>query len=214
MAIAGSPGDCWEVRIVGKMENQETDNVFHFVEDSATADVELNLILALAECFITHLLPVLSSQWQLTSIKWKKVSPVLGVEQETIPAGTLVAAGNAAALPSYCSAVVSKRTLVGGRSHRGRFYLPGIPEAATINSSLDTSHAFWTALIAFVACVTTKFINVGEPIGSDQFSLAVYSRKIGGSTTPFGASGFTVVSQLVPSAALGTTRSRKVGRGA
>jgi hypothetical protein len=214
MPIVGAPGDAWEVRVIGKIENQETDNVFHFVEDSATSDVELNLILALAECFLTHLVPVLSSQWQMTSIKWKKVSPVLGVEQETIPAGILIGAGNAAALPSYCSAVVSKRTLVGGRSHRGRFYIPGIPEPATINSSLDTGHAFWIALIAFVACVTEKFVNVGEPIGSDQFSLSVYSRKIGGSSTPFGAAGFTPVSQLIPSAALGTTRSRKVGRGA
>lgn len=213
MAIAGSPGDCWEVRVIGEMEEQETDNVFHFVEDSATADVELQLILALAECFITHLIPVLSSQWQLKSIKWKKVTPTLGVEQETIPAGVLVGAGNAAALPSFNSVVVSKRTLEGGRSHRGRFYLAGIPEAATVNSSLDTTHAFWTALIAFVACVASKFVNVGEPIGSDQFSLAVYSRKIGGATFPLGASGFTPVSQLIPSAAIGTTRSRKVGRG-
>lgn len=213
MPVVGSPADCWEVRVRGRQENQETVNVLHFVETTSTADVELHLILALAECFITHLIPVVSSQWVLENIAWKKVSPTLGPEFVTVPTGDLSGNGNAAALPSYCSVVISKRTEEGGRSKRGRMYLPGIPEAATLNSSLDTSNAFWIAVVAFVACLADKFIHIGEPLGSDQFEMAVYSRTIGGETYPLGAAGFEPVSQLVPSAALGTTRSRKVGRG-
>jgi hypothetical protein len=196
------------------MENQETDNVLHFVEETATADVELHLILALVECFTTHLLPVTSSAWSLRDVIWKKVSPTLGPEMVTVPTGDLTADGNAAALPSFNSVVISKRTLEGGRSKRGRMFLPGIPEAATVNSQLDTTHAFWTAVLAFAACLATKFINIGEPLGSDQFALAVYSRTIGGSTLPYGASGFTKVSSLTVSQLIGSTRSRKVGRGA
>jgi len=214
MPIVGNVGDCWEVRVRGSMENQETDNVIHFVEETATADVELHLILALAECFITHLLPVMSSSWKLVDIVWKKVSPVLGPEQITVPTGDLIADGNAAALPSFNSVVISKRTLEGGRSKRGRMFLPGIPEAATLNSSFDTTHAFWAGVVAFAACLAEKFINIGEPLGSDQFALAVYSRTIGGSTLPFGAAGFTKVSSLSVSQLIGSTRSRKVGRGA
>lgn len=213
MPVAGNPGDCWEVRVIGVQEEQETDNVLHFVEDSATANVELNLILALATCFLTHFVPVATSSWSLTEIRWKRVSPTLGPEFVTVPTGTLVGAGNAAALPTMNSVVISKRSTEGGRSKRGRMFLPGIPENATINSKLDEGHAFWAGVLAFIACVADKFINVGEPIGSDQFSLAVYSRKIGGSHLPFGAAGFQVINQLVPHNIIGTTNSRKIGRG-
>lgn len=213
MPFAGNPGDCWEVRVIGVQEEQETDNVMHFVEDTATADVELNLILALATCFLEHLVPVTSAAWALKELRWKRVSPTLGPEFVTVPTGTLVGAGNAAALPTFSSVAVDKRSLLGGRTHRGRFHLPGIPEAGTINSKLDKTHAFWLGVVAFVACVAEKFINVGEPLGSDQFSLAIYSRKVGGKTLPYGAAGFTPVSQLIPSEVIGTTNSRKLGRG-
>jgi|SRR5690349_5911974 len=213
MPIAGSVDDRWEVRVIGEQEEQETDNVLHFIEETSTTDVELNLILALATCFLEHLVPVTSSAWQLKELRWKKVSPTLGPEFVTVPTGTLVGAGNAAALPTMNSVVVSKRSAEGGRSKRGRMFLPGIPENATINSHLDTSHAFWLGVVAFVACVAEKFINIGEPLGSDQFALAVYSRKIGGATLPFGGTGFTKVTQLRPDSLIATTRSRKVGRG-
>lgn len=213
MATPASIGDKFQVRVVGEMEGQQTNNVFHFQAATAIDDVELRLILALAECFITHLIPVTASVWQLKKIVWKQVNPVLGVEHETIPAGTLVGGGAATALPSYSSVVISIRTLVGGKSHRGRMYLPGIPEGATIVSSLDTSNAFWTAVVAFAACLASKFI-LGDPPGSNSFQMMVYSRKLGGSTFPYTNAGFTSVSSFVPVQALGTTRSRKVGRGA
>lgn len=213
MAVPGAAGDAWEVRIIGEQESQETNNVLHFLQTSASADVELHLILALAECYITHLLPVVTSAWKLREFRWKKVKPELGPEFVTIPEGVLTGAGNAAALPSFNSVVVSKRTLFGGRSRRGRFFIPGIPENTTINSSLDTANPFWGALIAFCACLAEKFINIGEPLGTDQFALSVYSRKIGGDAYPLGASGFAAIESLTVSPLIATTRSRKVGRG-
>ncbi|SRR6266478_1408735 len=213
MLITAAIGDKYQVAVQGEMEGQETLNVFHFSAATSIDDVELRLILALAECFITHLIPVTSSVWQLRKIRWKQVNPVLGVEHETIPSGTLVGGGAATALPSYASVVISIRSLVGGKSHRGRMYLPGIPEAATIVSSLDTSNAFWTAVVAFAACLASKFI-LGDPPGSNSFQQMIYSRKLGGSTFPYNNAGFTAVSSFIPVVALGTTRSRKVGRGA
>ena len=212
MPESAAIGDGYMVTVEGEIEGQQTANVFHFRCAAADSDVELHLILALAECFITHLLPVFSSAWKITGLRWKRVYPTLGPEFFTVPAGTLVAAGSENALPSYCSVVISKRTALGGRSRRGRFYLPGIPEDATQGSSLDTADPFWAGLIAFVACVVGKFVQSGE-LGSDQWRMAVYSRTIGGDTFPLGETGFETVTQLVAHAALGTTRSRKVGRG-
>lgn len=212
MPITAVTGDKFQVRIVGEMEGQQTNNVFHFMAATAIDDVELRLIAVLANCFVTHIIPVSSSVWKLVKIVWKKVNPALGVEVITIPTGTLVGGGAATALPSYASVVISIRTLVGGKSHRGRMYLPGIPEGATIVSALDTSNAFWTGVLNFAACLATNFI-LGDPPGSNSFQMMVYSRKLGGSTFPYNNAGFTAVSSFLPVQQLGTTRSRKVGRG-
>jgi hypothetical protein len=212
MPIGGSVNDAWQVRIVGEIEGQETNNILHFSNATADADVETHLILVLAACFITHLLPVSSSAWKLVKLVWKRVFPTLSNEFTTIPTGTLVGGGSAAALPSYASVVLSLRTLQGGKSHRGRMYLPGVPESATLVSSLDTSNAYWTAVLAFANCLVTNF-GVGDPPGGDQYQLQIYSRKLGGSTFPYGNAGFTPVSAINAVQQLGTTRSRKVGRG-
>jgi hypothetical protein len=212
MAQAAAIGDAFQVRVIGRMEGQETQNVLHFRCVAATASVLDSLILVLAQCFIDHLLPVLTSKWSFERIVWKRVHPTLGPETESIPQGAAAGAGSANALPSFCSVVFSERTDLGGKSHRGRMYLPGIPEGATTDSFLNTADPYWAALIAFALCVVQKFIE-NEPIGTDQWRLNVYSRKIGGTAFPYGANGFTEVREFVPHALIGTTRSRKVGRG-
>lgn len=213
MAEPAQQNDRFQVRVVGEMEGQQTNNILYFQAATPIDDVELRLIVALVECFQTHLIPVASSAWQLKQLVWKKVNPTLGVENIFVPTGQLVGQGAATALPSFCSAVVSIRSDLGGRSRRGRMYLPGIPEAATTVSAFDTNHAFWAALVAFCLCVTTKFV-LGDPPGVNTFQMMIYSRKLGGSTFPLGTAGFTAVKRLVPVQLLGTTRSRKVGQGA
>lgn len=213
MPIPASVGDKFQVRVVGRMEGQETNNILHFMAATAIDDVDLRLIVALADCFITHLLPVVTSAWTLEKFIWKQVNPVLGVENVSTPAGIGAGAGAATALPSFCSAVLSIRTAEGGRSHRGRMYLPGIPESATTVSTFDTGNAFWTGLIAFAGCLASKFI-LGDPPAANSFQMLVYSRKLGGSTFPYTNAGFTAVRSITAVQQLGTTRSRKVGRGA
>jgi hypothetical protein len=213
MAIASSVGDKWEVVIEGRMEGQLTSNVLHFSTVAATSDVETHLIQVLLTCWITHLLPVITSAWELERVRWKQVYPVLGVEQISIPVGTPAGGGAATALPSYCAAVISKRSLSGGRSKRGRMYIAGIPEGMATISALDSSADFWEALVAFCLCIVTEFVHV-DPTGTDKFDLMVYSRKLGGSSYPLGIAGFTQVREVVPQQQLGTMRSRKVGRGA
>lgn len=212
MPFGASIGDGFQVRVVGSMEGQETNNVLNFACASADSDVEVHLILVLAACFVTHLLPVSSSAWALVKLVWKRVYPTLSNEFTTIPPGTLTGGGAATALPSFNSAVLSLRTLVGGKSHRGRMYLPGIPESATTISAFDTGNAYWTGLLAFANCLATNF-SVGDPPGGDQYQLEVYSRKLGGSHFPYALAGYTPVSAINANQQIGTTRSRKVGRG-
>jgi hypothetical protein len=212
MPEVAAVNDIYQVRIVGRMEGQETNNVLHFVCAGADPDVLAHLILVLAQCFIDNLLPVLSSSWALEKLVWKRVGPTLGPEIISVPVGAGAGAGPAAALPSYCSVVFSIRTALGGKSHRGRMYLPGIPEAVTTNSQLNTADPFWAALVAFGLCVISEFV-VGDPPGAPAWQIVVYSRKLGGANFPYTIAGATAVREFVPVQLLGTTRSRKVGRG-
>lgn len=212
MATPAATNDCWQVRVQGRMDGQVTENVLHFKTLSDTDDIETRLIVVLLSCITTHLIPVLTSAWQLERIVWKQVSPTLGVEHIYTTGLPVAGSGAATALPSFASAVLSLRSLQGGRSKRGRMYLPGIPESATINSAFDSGNAYWTALVNFAACLVTGFV-FHDPVGPNHQQLCVYSRKIGGATFPYGISGFTAVETVNPVSQVGTTRSRKVGRG-
>jgi len=65
MAIPAAVNDIFEVRIVGTMEGQQTNNVLQFTCVGASSDTELHLIVVLVTCFVTHLLPVITSSWML-----------------------------------------------------------------------------------------------------------------------------------------------------
>lgn len=212
MATPAATNDCWQVRVQGRIEGQVTENVLHFKTLSDTDDIELRLIAALVNCFVTNFIPAASSAWALERVVWKQVTPTLGVEHVYTTGLPVSGSGAATALPSFNSAVLSIRTLAGGRSHRGRMYLPAIPEAATTISAFDTGNAYWTALVAFAACLVTEFV-FHDPVGPNHQQLCVYSRKIGGATFPYGLGGFTAVETVTPVVQIGTTRSRKVGRG-
>jgi hypothetical protein len=211
--VASASGDMWQVRLQGRQEGQETNNVLHFVTAGAAADVETTLILAMAECFVEQIIPHLAASWKLEQIRWKKVAPALGPEYITVPPGTLTGGVIGPSYPSFVAGLLSIHTLLGGRSHRGRMFIAGLPESAAPNSVIVEGSDFAAALIAFVNCIATKFINIGDPAPASSYRLGVYSRKLGGSAFPYGAAGFTAVAQIVPELILATMRSRKVGRG-
>lgn len=218
MAIAAAVGDVYEVVIEGRQEGQLTANVLHFACVGADTDVDLHLIQVLLTCFINNLLPVLSSAWALERIRWKQVSPNLGIEQISIPVGQTNGEGLAAALPSFNSAVISKRTMFAGRSGRGRMFIAGIPEDATVGSHFDPNHAFWQGLLAFAVCVINNFVHPDPAGGSNLWDFMVFARKFaidpdGKVRAPHPGNAFKAVREFVPVSQIGTTRSRKVGRG-
>lgn len=213
MTVPANQFDKFKVVIHGRIEGQLTNNVWYFAAASSIDDVDERLIQALWECFVETLLPVASSAWRVEKITYMRVSPTVGPEFTFIPVGAAQGGGSSESLPSFNSALISLRTLEGGRSKRGRTYLPGIPEDATIGSSLDPESAFWLALIQFCLCMAGKFLPQ-DPQPANSFIWTVYSRKLGGATLPYQAVGFTPVSDINAQSLIGSTRSRKVGRGA
>lgn len=212
MAIPVQTGEMWRLRTRYLLENQVCENVNQFIATTPSDDVLLRLVVVWIQCFTAHILPSLPSIMTLDTVRYQRVTAPISIEFiEPFPANT-VGTGNGLSLPSFCSRVVSIQTSLGGRSHHGRIYFPGIPEDQTQNSILEQAVPGYQAFLDFLACLVTKFI-VGEPIGQNQFKLGVYSRKLGGAKLPYNTVGFTQAEKLSLATFIGTTRSRKVGRG-
>lgn len=208
-------GSLVRVRPQYSIEGQECENVWYFENTTADADMVLNLLKVIATCFITHLLPVLGSNFTLERVKGVIVGPALGAEDiwEPLATDTVQGAVLTDTLPSYVSCVTSLHTAHHGRTGRGRFYLGGIAAADTLGSLIKTESPTWLAVAAFVACIITSFPN--RELGGDAaYQWVVYSHKDGGVLKdPLPPAGIHPVTRAVPHRELGTTRRRKLGRG-
>lgn len=215
MATPESAGVVWEVLIEGQQERQQTLNVLHFRTRTAVDDMELRVLRACMECLLTILRPVMGSNWQLRRVQGKRVAPDVGPIVEVFPdAGVLVqGASEGDTLPTYASLCVNIHTTRGGRSGRGKFYIPGIPEGATTGSFIEVTNPYWVAVAAFLACLAGKFVKANEPLGTNDVEIGVMSRKIGGIKPPYLLTGFAPATRFAPNNLLATTRSRKVGKG-
>lgn len=213
MAVGSIAGQIWQVRLIGEMHGQKCVNVLHFRDPGGVDDVTIRLIQVLVNCFITHLVPVLSADFTLKEVRYQfMTSDPPGVEHVfTVVGGQ--GTGSGTALPSFCSAVVGLRTIIGGGSGRGRISFAGIPEDQTIDSQLDPAAPFFAGLVNFVACVATAFIFATTP-PANSLVWVVYSRKLGGAKVPFGIGGAQDIKTTHVKGQIGTINSRKVGRGA
>lgn len=215
MPTPADVGEIWEVTLEGRQESQQVMNVMHFRIDSAVDDIEERLLRAMVECLLTVLLPGAASTYQYVRCMGKQVAPILGpiIEIGQEAGDVIQGADDGDALPSFVSVCANIHTVRGGKSGRGRMFIPAIPEDATQGSFIQTTNPFWAVILAYVACIATKFIHTDEPLGSNQISLGVMSRKIGGPKPPYLIDGFAAATRIVPKNRLATTNSRKVGHG-
>lgn len=213
-AIGAADGEIIQVTVRGKLEGQDCLNILYFRANDAVQDILVALLTKVAACLIQFIIPHLSNQYRLERIVGRVVSPAVGPETWWTPdandavQGALATGGTT----SFVSAVISIRTTRGGRSGRGRMFIGGIAEAATINSLIDTAHPMWAGLIAFIDCMLDQFHANTDPVQA-QLSWGIMSRKLGGLKPPFAAAGFAPVIYAAPNRQLGSTNSRKVGRG-
>lgn len=97
--------------------------------------------------------------------------------------------------------------------------MPGIPEAATVGSSITQAHAYWLGVQAFIADVTDKFIHEDEPLGANVVTVGVIAKTLkvvvppAKRKAPWPADLFARALRLSARPVVGTTNSRKVGRG-
>lgn len=212
--VAAAAGEVWRVYIQGVIEGQECENVLAFRTPLGDSDVLAHLIADLVECFVTGLLPVLSSTYTIQQIKAHRITPTVGPDVLWLPDNTVETQGQATgdSQPSFVSALISLRTSFGGRSGRGRMFIAGVPESDTTASRIPSESDLWVALLAFCACMLGKFLTQDPPV-VNKWEWGVFSTKIGGTKAPFNANGFHPMIAAAPSPLLATTRSRKIGHG-
>lgn len=208
-------GAIWEVVLEGTQERQQVMNVMHFRVVTAVDDMEVRLLRALIVCLLTILRPVMGSNYQFVRAMGKRVSPDVGpIVELRAESGEEVQGDDAGdTLPSFVSVCTNIHTTRGGKSGRGRMFIPGVPEGATQGSFVEETNPYWTQILAYLACVASQFVKPNVETGSNVIQLGVMSRKIGGTKPPYLAAGFAAATRLTPNLKLASSNSRKVGRG-
>jgi hypothetical protein len=212
--VTSQAGDIWQVLIQGRIENQECENVLWFRSQGADTDVILHLLTQVMQCFVTTLLPVLASSYEFERVVGRKMIPDLGSDYEVKQDAGETVTGQAAgdAEPSFVSALISLRSVRGGRSGKGRMFIAGVPESGTLKSYIPTEGAFYAGLVAFVGCMMEHFLTT-DVLVNGHWEWGVFSRKLGNAKAPFLAAGFSPMVDAVVKSQLATTRSRKIGHG-
>lgn len=215
MAQPATTGQLIQVTPRFRLEDQQTENVMYFRCVNDSADFNVDLLLVIAQCAITHLLPGLAADCELESVHGKIVGPAVSLDDEWLPVTGDIVAGAASgdAEPSFVAAVASLYTAHPGRTGRGRMFIGGIPEVGTTKSLLNLEGITYPAIVAFLTCIATNFPRAELGAGA-RFEWGTYSRKDGGALKPpFPDAGFHPITRFVVRQELGTQRRRKLGRG-
>lgn len=215
MAELSVIGNIYQVRTVGKLEGQDCINVIHFQALQADRDIVTDLLVVFYLCFLEQLVPHLSSAFVLSRMEVKRVGPTLGpiFEHSGTTGDVLTGAAEGDGLPSFVSVKADIRCERGGRSGHGSIAIGGIPEGATVLSTINTAGDFWTHFQSWLECVRAAFLMGHGFDDTRKFCLGVVSRKAGAIKPPFTTAQFSRAVSLSAQPHVGSNNSRKIGHG-
>lgn len=203
-------GDLWQMTLNMNLLGQLFQNVFMMRERGVVVHTDAE-IKGAGQAFWHIYRDTISHQVSLQSIILKRMTPVAFDSLITGPASG-EGAGTEPDDPinPTCAMVVTLRTGVSGKTHRGRCYTPGIATGALLEygQALTTAaqtryQGKWSDLMALFDDATGTSL---------VFALGIYSRVLGG-TTPHTVAGWQAVTQPVVNFVLGNQRRRRLGVG-
>lgn len=207
-----------QARIKGNLHGQQCINVLHFGSNEIESDVAppspllVALVTAILECAIEALLPAVTQDYTLVDVDARFIynaggSPI-GSDPvvATAPPASVGELGPTSV--SFASSLVNLRSGFGGRSGRGKMFLPPPGEANITNSLLDTTTA--DLLVAFLECMAGKFLGSSP---STVWRWGVFSRKLAGGTFSSFDVAFFIISQMTPNQKMSVLSRRKIGHG-
>lgn len=194
-----------QVELFQIWDNQLCENVLHFEPAIAlTPTLMTEIGGALVTWWNANIKAWVPSTLSLTGVKvtdlTTQFAPVVNISAGLPIVGTNVSPS----LPNNCALVLTKRTLLRGRSFRGRVYQPGMIEGQVTNSAVSSAYV-------------TNFLNAYNSIktvatATTTWDMVVVSRKQAGAWLSVGeahpVTGFTSDGNI------DSQRRRLPGRGA
>lgn len=195
-----------EVVVQGSMAGQMIDNVIDFqMPDAMTVTILDALANSVIGYLLDHILPLLSSQYTLTSVKATDLTTASSPSVTRFPTGSPGGSIGAGALANNVALVISEGTDLRGRSYRGRLYQAGLP-ATILADPASISGASRDVIVA-------AFVDFFDDIEDDNGCIhVIFSRETGGAERTLGVA--TEVTTYSANTDLDSQRKRLKGRGA
>lgn len=198
-------GDMYQVTMQSSIQGQVIENVVHLRAVGATeTDADIDIACKL----FMHKLASLWVNTQIcTGIIVKRLTPIAFDERLLVPTDAN-GSQTGSALNQTVALVLTKRTGIAGKSHRGRMYISAVP----FNFTTDQCRLS-VAGAASVGTFCTDIINTFGFSGTNgHMQFGVYSPTIGGSH-PATLAGWQLITSLEPQIVFGNQRRRRVGVG-
>lgn len=198
-------GNVYQVTYQMKLNGQICENVLHYRELNGLSTAAQ--IRTSAEKYWTLFANGISNEVVFSNMLIKQMTPIAFDETTGPPVTTTQGANSSSAINNTLALILTKRTGVAGKTHRGRIYIPGIPASQADEIGLNLPGVgVWTGQIA-------GLMGVFGPTGTDtHLQIGVYSRSIGG-FNPFTVAGWQPITSLDIQPVFGNQRRRRVGVG-
>jgi len=196
-----------QVVINYSLHGQLCNNVLHFGTDGFE-ELIAPLLSDILACITSSLRPAVTEDLVVNSLLGRELFPVLKDPEELTPGVVTQGTGLPGGV-SFSAYLFQIKTGLGGKSNRGRIYIPG-----TIENDVQLSRvsdAAMVKLVAFASCLANKFIQRGA--GSSPWQIGVLSRKKSLEVGQTIGSAFNVATVLRPVKEVAVMRSRRIGNG-
>lgn len=115
-----------------------TDNVFHFRRTSTPATLnQANFVTGLHALIKADWKAACSAQWTWSKTLTRCIDDATDAGSETVVGEVGGVAGEC--LPAFNCQLINKKTALRGRSYRGRFFIPSVPEGGADGNTLTVA---------------------------------------------------------------------------
>ena len=129
--------NCIKLDLVQTLNGQVVTNTLHFGKDTAFSLEDItNTVMAVESWWDTELSAALSNDLSLIMIRATDQSSQTGLGMEVAIGGPKTGKVVSPSVPNNVCIAVKLVTSIRGRSHRGRFYVPGLVKAQVTGNDL------------------------------------------------------------------------------
>lgn len=199
--------NCVQAELIYEFQGQVCENVLHYVKESPwDTDTMAELAEQLKDAWVTYIKPQVSAQLYVTEIKITDLSSQTG---PVVNYGTGLPVNGAQTgsppLPNNVAIVFTKRTLLRGRSYRGRIYHCGLVESQVTANNVEATP------LAALNAGWANFIGISLPVAGTEALLTVLSLVEDGNARTTGVA--TLVTSLTSDGVVDSQRRRLPRRG-